>query len=86
MLDTVTSLNLAYNQLGLDSKGAPLPRAVWCKPEALTGWCPTGTPLAGTVARLATLNLAGNSLTGNGCVLLPLPCHAAQSYLPAGCL
>ncbi len=80
MLDTVTSLNLAYNQLGLDVNGEPLPNAVWCKPETLTGWCPTGTPLPGTAPRLATLNLAGNSLAGSLAllqILLLLDCSLA---------
>ncbi len=72
-LRALNRLNLAFNQLGWTAdasggKGAQSARlADWCSAvegAPREGWCPSGTPLGGTLLKLQILDLSANSFVG----------------------
>ncbi len=58
-------VDLSENFLGYSDAGKT-PLATWCLMGSSSGagWCPTATPLSGTVSKLTTLDISDNGFAG----------------------
>jgi hypothetical protein len=67
VLRNVQYLDLSENFLGYSDAGKT-PLATWCLAGTSNraGWCPSSTPLSGTVSKLTTLDISDNGFAGEG--------------------
>ncbi len=64
-------VDLSENFLGYSDAGKT-PLVIWCLSGSSSGagWCPTATPLSGTVSKLTTLDISDNGFAGGQCSLV----------------